>query len=83
MKKFSFDFETTQDTDEHGTVTIHAIGTGWYYPSTMYTMNGEPGEPADGGIIFTSIECFDYEDNYISGFSPDKEELEDRAWEYL
>lgn len=83
MKKFSFDFETTQDTDEHGTVTIHAIGTGWHYPSTMYTMNGEPGEPADGDITFTTIECFDCDDHYIPDFKPDRDELEEKAWEYL
>ena len=80
MNRFTFDFETTQESKTHGTVTIHASGSGWYSSATMYSNNGDPGDPSDGEITFDEVECTDEDGNEIEGYEPDYYALEDEAY---
>lgn len=53
----TFRFNTTRYTEEYGDVEVYAEGSASrYYPATMFSANGDPGDPAEGGeVTYTDL----------------------------
>lgn len=79
----SFSFETTIYDEACGDVQIEAQGTiSKFIPATMYSNNGDPGDPEEGGEIeFDYLIAYNEDGHVIEGYEPDKERMESLALE--
>lgn len=83
QKKRFFSFTKSLDDRFLGSLEIRASGTiSAYHPATMYERNGDPGSPAEGGeVSFEELLVTDSEGNEVEGYEPDREILEEEAFE--